>query len=193
MNIGAVVLCGGKSSRMGRSKASLPLQGETFLAHTLSQLQSFDEILLSVNRAQHSKLSSPYPTIVDQYAECGPMGGLHAALQACRSEALFAVSCDLPYFSSELADFLCCEMTPALDGVIPISANGRLHPLCAIYRKEVSVIFEQCLQTEDYKLRNALQRMNIRYVSVPDTLEKCLTNVNTPEDYAQLFTVSEHE
>ena len=186
MNIGAVVLCGGKSSRMGRSKVSLPLHGETFLTHTLSQLQSFDEILLSVNSAQHLEFSAPYPTVVDQYAECGPMGGLHATLQACRSEALFAVSCDLPYFSSKLADFLCQEMNPALDVVIPVSESGRFHPLCAVYRKGVFPIFEQCLRNGDFKLRNALRQMNVRYVSVPSALERCLTNVNTPEEYEQL-------
>lgn len=186
MNIGAVVLCGGKSSRMGSPKAFLAMDGETFLHRTLEQLQDFDEILLSINGSERN-LPPQYQAVVDQYPACGPMGGLHAALSVCQSEALLAVACDMPYFSSELARLLREHLTPAVDAVIPVTPDGRYHPLCGIYRKTLGPVFQKYLQNGDYKLRSALGQIRVCYIPVTPSLAFCLRNVNTPEEYQALL------
>lgn len=187
MHTGAVVLLGGRSTRMGHSKAFIPFGNETFLSHILGQLQSFDELLLSVNGSEQ-ELPSDYHTVVDQYAACGPMGGLHASLCACRSDALLAVSCDLPQFRAELADLLCRAFTPDVDVVLPVTADGRSHPLCAVYRKETAAVFQHFLEQGDYKLLHALQQLRVRQLSVPNHLADCLNNINTPEDLQMLLS-----
>ena len=185
MKIGAVILCGGKSRRMGIEKSSLPIGEETFTERILKQLQNFDEVLLSINKTQQN-LPQSYPHIMDQYPECGPMGGLHAALSACHSAALLAVACDLPLFRRELGELLCQSMEQGMDAVISVSPDGRIHPLCAVYKKEVSAVLEQRLLGGQYRLMDALEQMNVRYVTVPESLADCLRNINTPEEYKEI-------
>lgn len=186
MRIGAVVLCGGKSSRMGPPKPFLTIEGETFLQRILSQLQDFDEILLSVNGFE--QWGPPqYRTVIDQEPNCGPMGGLHAALSACDSDALLAVSRDIPLFCAELSDILREAMESNVGAVIPVTPDGWCHPLCTVYHKALWPVFQTCLQSGKYKLLDALRQMHVRYIPVVGPLAACLKNVNTLEDYAYLF------
>jgi len=99
MKFEAVILCGGKSRRMGRDKAQLPWRGRTFLTHLLEELSEYEELLSS---ADHTFVSDavPHCVVADIHPGCGPMGGIHAALCFCQSDALLALSCDLPLFRS---------------------------------------------------------------------------------------------
>lgn len=182
MKIGAVVLCGGKSSRMGREKALLEIKGKTFLQHILDQLQGFEEILLSVSKTS-PLYSVSCRTITDCFPDCGPMGGLQAALSDCHCEALLAVSCDLPFFDRALAELLLAQMTPQTDAVIPVTPDGRYHPACAVYRRTVEPTLVRYLEQGDYKLRHVLRELSVQYVSVSGPMAECLKNVNTPEEY----------
>jgi len=186
MRIGAVILCGGRSRRMGREKALLLLENKTFIQCIEEQLQPFDEVLLSV-RGEGQELLPHHRHIADRYCDCGPMGGLHASLAACRSDALLAVACDLPLFRYDLAELLCSKLQDGVDAVVPISQDGRIHPLCAVYRKETTAVFEKNLTEGQYRLREALQRMQVCYVTVPQALQNCLQNVNTPEEYQAII------
>lgn len=182
MKIGAVVLCGGMSRRMGSMKAMLPLGDTTFLERILIQLQDFDEVLLSVNGTEQG-LPDGYPRVIDQYPGCGPMGGLHAALTACRSDALLAVACDLPFFQRDLGELLCRSLAKGVDAVVPITPDGYRHPLCAVYRKDTAAVFQKHLDKGTYKLRAALDTVNVCEIPVPEPLRHCLQNINTPEEY----------
>ena len=93
--ISAVILSGGKSSRMGTDKANLLIGEETFLEHIQKNLAGAGEVLLSV------ETETDYPKneirhIADIYKECGPMAGIHAALCSCRYPLLFTAACDMP-------------------------------------------------------------------------------------------------
>lgn len=182
MNTGAVVLCGGMSRRMGSAKALLPMGDATFLERILGQLEGFDEVLLSVS-GRETELPEGYPRVADRYPGCGPMGGLHAALTASGSDALLAVACDLPLFRRELGQLLCGSLTEDEDAVVPVTPDGYRHPLCAVYRKETAAVFQRCLESGTYKLRAALDGMRVREISVPEELQPCLRNINTPEEY----------
>lgn len=186
MRIGAVILCGGNSKRMGREKALLQLKDKTFVQLIAEQLQEIDEVLLSVGSAARELLPQ-YRQVIDEYPDCGPMGGLHAALTACCSDVLLAVACDLPLFHRDLTQLLCSSLQDSVDAVIPVTTDGRIHPLCAVYRKETAAVFTQSLAAGRYRLRDALEDMQVCYVTVPQPLERCLQNINTPEDYQKIY------
>lgn len=188
MNIGAVILCGGKSRRMGSDKAMLTFDGLPFLERLLHELSDFDELLISVDSPEnHSQIK--LPTITDIYPDCGPMGGLHAALNSCKAEALLTLSCDMPLFRRELAEYLCAELAPDADAVVPLTSDGRMHPLCAVYRKSTVPIFETLLRSGNFRMRDALKKLSVRYVTISDTpySEKYLQNVNTPAEFDALL------
>ncbi len=187
MKFGAVILYGGKSRRMGTDKAMLPLDGLPFLERLAFELSGFNELLISVDSLEtHPQIK--LPAVADIYPSCGPMGGIHAALYTCKADALLALSCDLPLFRRGLGEYLCSKLSPDADAVVPITSDGRVHPLCAVYRKTALPIFEQHLNSDNFRMRDALTELQVVYVPMNDTSysEKCLQNVNTPAEYDAL-------
>ncbi|MFB0919709.1 MAG: molybdenum cofactor guanylyltransferase, partial [Oscillospiraceae bacterium] len=187
MKFGAVILYGGKSRRMGRDKAELVIEGRTFLEHIAEELKDYKELLLSVDSLEKCP-DTKYTAVTDIYPDCGPMGGIHAALSACYSDALLVVSCDMPLFRSELGNYLCSQLTEDADAVVPVTSDGRIHPLCAIYRKRVSPVFEKHLKNKSYKILDAYRDFKVKFIPMDRTpcSEKWLKNINTPQEYDAL-------
>jgi len=187
MKFGAVILCGGKSRRMGTDKARLTIDGVPFLERIAFELREFEELLISVDSFENHPRTA-YPSVADIYPNCGPMGGIHAALRTSESDALLVLSCDLPLYSHELGEYLCRQLSPDADTVVPTTSDGRLHPLCAVYRKTALPVFEQQLKTGNFRMRDALARLHAVYVPIDRTpcSEKWLENVNTQNEYRTL-------
>lgn len=109
MKIGCAILAGGKSSRMGTDKALLEYEGKQFIRQIAEELSWFDERIIArgSNGGFGDELEREWTVIPDIYPEHGPIGGLHAVLSACESDALFVVTCDMPLIESELVRELC--------------------------------------------------------------------------------------
>lgn len=187
MVVGAALLVGGESRRMGRDKSQLLLGGTTFQARLAEMLSDFPERLLSVGRRT---LSVPgFLTVPDLLPDRGPLGALHALLTVCRSEALILVPCDAPLFSRELARFLAQAMAKEWEAVIPITRDGREHPACGVYRKDVLPRLQAQLEAGDGRMRALLASLRTYRLPLADTPfpDRCLTNVNTPQAYDALL------
>ena len=185
MTIGTVLLAGGASRRMGTDKAKLKIDDTDFLTKIAAELGGFDEKLLSVARAGDRDVPAGFAEVPDIYTGRGPIGGLFSALSRCRSDALLAVSCDLPRFERGFAALL-AENADDCDVLISRTADGRAHPLCAVWRKSCAPVLAAHLRSGDCRLMNAAESLNVKYLD-PGAYARCLTNVNTPEDYKALF------
>lgn len=192
MKTGCVILAGGKSSRMGKDKALLEFDGTNFIEKIAGELSFFEEKLIargnnsSVTRLQKES----WKIIPDIYPEHGPMGGIHAALKECEAEQLFCVSCDMPFITGELAKWLCSRMEDGIDAVIAVTSDGKYHPLCGIYRKELCEIFETHLKQDKNRLMTVLGTCNVSYVQLDENISKQLMNINTKSDYEHLHKQS---
>lgn len=174
---------------MGRDKAQLRLQGQTFvtrIADALSPIVSQTSLVSA--KLESAQLS--LPLVADIYRDRGALGGLHAALVACRAAWLAVVSCDLPFVSSTLFERLVSLRRADTDAIVPLQADGRAQPLCALYRCETCLpVVERLLQRDELRPRVLLQQIRTRWVA-PDELadldqaELFFINVNTPADYA---------
>ena len=131
---------GGKSSRMGRDKAALPVAGETLLARQLRLLAEAGcgECLVSVARPE-TVLPHPLPTptprmIGDRFPEAGPLAGLERSLALARHDRLLVLAVDLPAMT---ADFLRTLLAGANSqcGVVPVIGD-RFEPLAAVYPRQ---------------------------------------------------------
>src|SRR5215204_4937391 len=123
----AFILAGGASSRMGTDKSQLLIERQTFterIAETL--LKVTDSIAIAGQK------DSLFPSIPDIYPQWGALGGLHAALTACKREWAIVVACDLPFVTAQLFERL-AEMRLGQDAVVPIQNDGRPQPLAALY------------------------------------------------------------
>jgi len=181
----AFILAGGASRRMGTDKSQLLIERQTFterIAETL--LRVAGSVALVGGQAQSSNLS----TVTDVYPQWGALGGLHAALAACKREWAIVVACDLPFVTAELFEFL-ARMRLDHDAVVPVQQDGRPQPLAALYR------VEPCLQRATELIEagrrrplDLLDAVNTRWVEFDQLRnlaqsERFFANINTPSDY----------
>ena len=186
MTISSVILAGGKSSRMGENKAQLRLEGIRFIDRIFSELSALGGCFVSVDDpALHTELSD-YRLVGDIFPGCGPLSGLHAALKSTDSDALLAVSCDLPLFDRELGKYLISRLD-GWEAVVPVTADGRKNPLCAVYTKRCAEVFERGLRGGKYSVMTSLDGINVRYIPLDEKYSGLLRNINTPEDYQTLM------
>ena len=181
----AVILAGGKSSRMGRDKTQLIYEGKTLLAGAVERFSaSFDQVYLSIGDPEK------YPDIsaervIDLYPGCGPMAGIHAALAMTSCDALVVAPCDAPYYCKELAQYLAAQYEPELDALVLLDDEGRAQPLSGIYSRSCLPVLEQHLKTDRLKIMRMLEDMRLKKVVLPEALNsRVFENLNTPEDMA---------
>ena len=188
-SVGAVILAGGESRRMGTDKAALTLDGQRFLDRIAGELSGYPERLVSVRRGDCAPACPGFTAVADWFPGCGPLGGLHAALSVCRSDYLLAVACDMPLFRREAGEFLTLFLSPAVDACVPVDRRGRVHPLCAVYGKSALPVLEAQLRAGDYRLTAALDRLRVKYVPLGHSAygDETVTNVNTRAEYLALL------
>lgn len=188
MRIGCIILAGGKSSRMGEDKALLKYDGQYFIEKIAEELQFFDEKIIARgnNRTLEGMKESGWNIVPDVYPDHGPMGGLHAALKKCESEAMFVVTCDMPMITRELADKICCEIKD-YDAVIAVTDEGKYHPLCGIYKKELYNSMTEYLEQDNNRVMEVLKKCRLKYFYLNAEESKQLMNVNTREEYQKLI------
>ena len=127
--------------------------------------------------------------IPDRIPDFGPLGGLEASLRFCTSEYIFVTACDQPLMEQRFAERLLSWLPDSFDAAVPVSRDGRIHPLSALYRTEIlrNAVDAQIAEG-DHRVRKLLERMRTMYVpadAVPGGA-RSLRNVNTPEEYAEL-------
>ena len=184
----AFVLTGGRSSRMGSDKALLSLGGQTLLQRTLQVAGAVTDHVRIVGRMD--RYAAYGDVVEDIFRDCGPLGGIHAALHATRTDLNLILSVDMPLMSSDFLGWLVQRATTSDAMIVVPNAVGRLQPLCAIYRRGVAEPAEQALRAGDYKIDRLFSRVPTRVLHEqeiiasgfsPDTFR----NINTPEEYEQ--------
>ena len=189
--ISSVILCGGRGRRMGQDKARLQWNGGELLDEIAGKLSVLGEVYLSAD--SKSRFSDkPYPIIEDRYPDCGPLGGVCSALQFCGTPLLFVVSCDMPFVTGEVGRVLQGFMEPDAGAVVPVEADGRVHPLCAMYRGDAAPVLLKRLQSGNFRMRDALGCLRTVYVPAEELPlgSRVLCNVNTPEEYREVSQLS---
>ena len=190
--LAAVVLTGGKSSRMGTDKAFLSMPGnpnETFLSHILSLVRRFPIVALSVAQQDVKYDTFNCIQIPDRWPEIGPMGGIASALSALDTDAVLVLACDTPFLSTELIDRLAAayKIHPDAGCICCTDADGRYQPLCAIYAQSSLPVFLASIAQKKYALRSVIDKLETVQLTLDKTLiAQAAANINTPEEYAAM-------
>jgi molybdenum cofactor guanylyltransferase len=173
-----ILLCGGKSQRMGTDKALLKLNRQPMLLYPLKILQQWcNEILISSNNDQLNFLG--YPVIADEIKDIGPMGGLYSCIKQSTNPYSLLLACDMPLITGELLE----KMIPQNEryDVIAPMANGRAEPLYALYHKHIIKKIEQHIFSNTFALQKLLSDLNVHYVKASADINE-LFNANTPHE-----------
>jgi molybdopterin-guanine dinucleotide biosynthesis protein A len=200
---GGIILCGGKSSRMGMPKATLPFGPELMLQRVVRLLgEVVSPIVVVAAPGQelphlpNALTPGPSPTrgegriivVRDEREGRGPLEGLLAGLTAIapHAEAAYATSCDVPLLVSDFVRGMIARLKDN-DAAVPVEA-GFAHPLAAVYRTSVLSHIAELLAAD--RLRPAFLFERVRTARVPveelkevDPSLTTLMNLNRPEDY----------
>ena len=191
MDIGALILMGGKNSRMnGNVKGLLKIKNSTFLEKIQETLNDFSSIYLSINdkfsKEQKQNFENMgFKIIEDIYKEIGPLGGIYSSLLNCKEEYLFITACDMPFITKNSIEVLCNKVDKNTDGVVFYDKNNKLYPLGAIYSKNVLPIIEEMIDKKYYKLSYLIDKSNFVKINIEktDIPLKVLSNINTLQEY----------
>lgn len=209
--VAGIVLCGGHSSRMGRSKAFLPIAGETMLGRVVRVvgLATSPVIVVAASGQEVPELPTGVLLARDQASaespgyegvRRGPLAGLESGLLAlseigneqshiaCRTA--FVSSCDVPFLRPAWIRRL-VELLGDYDICVP-RFGGYHHPLSAVYRLSVLPLIQRLLQADRLRPVFLFEEANTRIVEPNELADvdpsmESLRNVNTPEEYASVL------
>jgi molybdenum cofactor guanylyltransferase len=188
MKAGAIILSGGKSSRMGTNKALLKIHEKTNIERIKDELKHvFDDIILVTNDPETYQFLN-MKTVPDQFPGSGPLAGMHAGLEASDYEENFVVACDMPFVSAELAANLVSALKHH-EAVVPV-VEGKQHPLFAAYQKRAAQEAKSCIEEGSLRMKHLLDRLDVRYLDEGDLklycegrIDRVFFNMNRPEEY----------
>lgn len=176
----ALVLAGGRSSRMGEDKALLNWGGETLLERAVRFWRTsglVERVLVAVGTEDHfAHLPEGAEAVADLERGRGPMAGLAAGFRASGAEVLYVSAVDMPNLT--------------VGAVLPVPEhdasvyrlNGRREPLFAVYRRSVLPAAERLLAEGSGKVGAMLDAVQTDYYYAPPFLTPVFQNVNTPTE-----------
>lgn len=183
-----IILAGGKSTRMGTNKAFLAYGNKSFIEIQIDILRHiFREIIISANDFslyEHLQL----PIVPDVMPGKGPLGGICAGLIHSKYSYAFVIACDMPFINKEVIVYM-KELVKGdnYDVIVPHTVRGP-EPLHAFYSKNCIQTMQRCLEEEDLRMSDFLQKVNVRHVNEEELIKsgkdiKSFINLNTYREY----------
>lgn len=189
--VGGIILCGGKSSRMGQPKADLQFGESHFLSLISTKLMMVASPIVVVAAADQELPRLPQSVIVARDARPGrgPLEGLSAGFAALKgqADAVFVSSCDAPFLRSQFVQRM-VDLLGDSQACVPI-VDGCIFPLSGVYRCEIAAVVDEMLAADRLSVVGLLDRVRTRFVSADELVDVdpklwSLRNINTPEEFA---------
>jgi|NGEPerStandDraft_6_1074524.scaffolds.fasta_scaffold94132_2 molybdopterin-guanine dinucleotide biosynthesis protein A len=188
-DVTAFILAGGRSSRMGTDKALLPLGRQTLLERALhTAAMVANTVFIAGPRERYARYGN---VVEDVFPDCGPLGGIHAALWVTQTELNLMLSVDTPLMGPDFLAWLLEQARASSELIVVPEALGGLQPLGAVYRRPLRAVAEQALKRGDYKIDHLFPLAPTRYISEAEIRAAGFSplvfrNVNTSEEYEDL-------
>jgi molybdopterin-guanine dinucleotide biosynthesis protein A len=187
-NASAVILAGGKSSRMGRPKALLPFDNEPLIVHIVRALKSMFADAVVVAAPDQELPPVPATVVRDEVPYQGPVGGIYYGIKAAGGEFCFVTSCDVAFTNLALISYFMSHISN-YDVVVPYWQD-RFQPLHAVYRRSVLPLLKEQLERGELRPIYLFDKVRTRKIGEdeirrldPEGLS--FLNMNTPEDYEE--------
>ena len=182
--ISAVILAGGRASRMGgKDKGLIEFHGFPLISYVTKVAKTkVNEILISANRNLDQYSLYGKVVVDDLQAFQGPLAGISKALRVCSSKYLLVLPCDSPLLDSKLIDDL-IETMEHSDTDICVAHDGSImHATFALMKTNLHQSLEVFLDEGGRKMALWYRQQRLERVDVSSHME-VLTNLNSPEDF----------
>lgn len=197
----AAILAGGRANRFGgRDKGQLVVGGRTILDRQLAELSQLTNDIIVVsgfsrtNRPPKGGHYEGIRLIRDRIADCGPLGGLDAALAAAQDDQVIVIAGDMPFITAPFLAHLAAEARD-VDAVVPRTERG-YHPLCAVYMRSCREAVARRLDRRELALTGLLNDLRVRIIEDVERFgpaDRLLANVNTPAEFDTLEALLGHK
>jgi molybdenum cofactor guanylyltransferase len=183
VTLSAAILAGGQARRYGGAdKSALVVEGRTIRERQLETLRTITADVRVID--------------TDRVPGCGPLGGLHTALEDTTADATIVVACDMPYLSAPLLRYL-ADLAREADAVVPRTERG-YHPLCAVYTRACVAPITRRLAAHQLKMTDLLEDLRVRVVAAEElnafgNPQRLLANVNSPADHREIEALQDHK
>lgn len=190
MRVGGIVLCGGRSSRMGRPKALLPFGEETLLVRVVRILSEVVEPIVVVAAADQElpRLPASVRIVRDVQEYAGPLAGMGLGLAALRPEveAAYVSACDVPLLRPEFVQRMIAALED-YDAAVPLD-DTCYHPLAGVYRTRLALQIERLVTAGQLRPLHLIESVRTREIPPADLRDAdgaldSLRNVNTLDEY----------
>jgi molybdopterin-guanine dinucleotide biosynthesis protein A len=185
----AVIIAGGKSSRMKKDKALLPFGGFSSLAEfqyeRLSHL--FSKVYIS---SKEDKFDFEVNIIKDVNKVSSPLVALVSIFETLKCDEVFVLSVDAPFVDSQVIKKLYKVRSEIFDVIVVESKNG-LEPLCAIYHRSFLGKAKIALKNNQHRLQSLLDTLEVKKVCIEE--ERLFMNLNYPSEYEEALKYIERE
>ena len=189
VNAAAIILAGGKNSRMGgTNKAMLEIDDRRLIQRIIDQLSGeFQEIIIVTNEPEkYSQLG--VILIQDIIPGRGPLSGIHAGLTISNYRLNLVTACDMPFINGPLAAYM-VNLASDADALVP-KIDGMWQQLFAVYSRDCLPAITDCLTGDRCKFTTFFPAVRVKYITEDTVLEfsdpdRVFFNVNTPDELAR--------
>lgn len=188
-----VVLAGGRSSRLGRDKALLELNGETLLGRAVRIVAGVVDEVIVLGPTDRAEQASVARVIPDERPGDGPLPALATALRAMRGERMIAVATDMPLLNPALLRYV-LDRSAGYDVAVP-RVGGRTQQLHAVYARTCLPPIESQLERDDLKIDrffNSVRTLIIeeQEIAAIDPSLLSFRNINTESDWIDVQRIA---
>lgn len=181
-----IVVCGGRSSRMGRDKGSLPFGDEAMLDRVVRIVRAIaDDVIVVARRDQ--LVPADVTVVHDPVEDLGPLAGIAAGLAASNSDLNVVVGCDMPFINPQVLARL-ASLIGDHDACVAV-ADGHASALCGIYRSRIAPNAQALLESGERRVMRLLDQIQTKRVDAEvfrdiDPRLETFVSVDTPDTYA---------
>ncbi len=182
----AIILAGGKSSRMGFDKIDIPYKDGNLLDYQVKELKKiFSEIILVSNKLTHYHDDSVI-VVTDEFKEIGPLAGMHVGLKHASSAYCYVIACDMPFINIEYIKIMDALLINSNKEVLVSEIKRFIEPFNAIYHRSLYKKIEAFASSgEIYSLKDLINQSNYQIIDrkIVNLFNKNMFyNLNTVED-----------
>lgn len=191
------ILAGGKSSRMGRDKASLPFGNKTLAEQVVQRVRPSVDRLILIGRPENVEglrcLAGVDAVWVDAKPDQGPLMGIYTGLCHTRTALNLFLPCDMPWVAEPLLRRIVQSLLEGAEVVASWHPLEGIQPFPLGCRRKALAIVERLLAEQERSLKALFHLPLTRLVRIEEpSLWRSFTNVNTVEAYAELCRETTH-
>lgn len=177
-DITAIILAGGKSSRIGFDKGLAEIHSVKMIERVLSVAKkTTNNIIIISNNSSYNFLG--LPVYEDIIKDCGPIGGIYTGLNYSKTDYNIVIACDMPFIEEGIINRL-LDNCDDYDVVVPLIENN-FEPLCACYNKSITPFLKTLIENKEYSVYKAIKQLRYKPILL-NIDEISVTNINTPND-----------